>query len=145
MTDSTKLNQAAAHETGVYQDPAAEDRIVVAYSTDSAAFKARDDLVAHGIPEDSIQVLHHGNKDEFSNMFPESGGFLDSIRSLFISDQEIDSTDDKRRGYAVLCVTPTPATDRARLVSLISDTHPQNFDAKLEQWRQAAYEASKTT
>ena len=146
-TNTTRiLNQEAAHDTALY-DPAVHDNQIVAmYETDEQATSAREALVAAGLPSGAVEMISR-NTDAGplggANAEDRDSGFWKSIKSLFApgTDQN-DYGHAIGRGHAMLVVTPTADMDRRHAVHAIEQTHPVDFDAKLEEWRQAGYDTA---
>ena len=129
------------HDTGLY-DPARDDnRIVAVYETTERAVTARDLLVKAGVPSGDMQML---DQSQMPGTTPV-GDVTDhsiwaSIKSLFVPDEDAYGyAEGVRRGHAVLSVDPTNATDRHRVIEVLESTDPIDFDARLEEWRQAGY------
>ena len=141
-TRADTLNQAAAHDTGIYDPNVHDNQIVAMYETDAQARAARDTLVSNGVPERAIRV-NTGEQNPLAggvDYEPNNTGFWGSIKSLFMPDEEAHGyAEGVRRGHAILVVQPDATMDRHRIVELLESTDPVDFDAKLEEWRQAGY------
>ncbi len=141
---SDSLNAGAAHDTGLY-DPARHDnQIVGLYETNAQAAAARDALLAAGIASSAIQLVdrsntgqgtvEHGGTDE---------GFWGAVKSLFAPEEDVTAYHHAvDRGHAMVVVTPSQGVDRSRVIEVLEGTNPIDFDAKLEEWRQAGYDYS---
>ncbi len=146
--DTANLNQEAAHDTALY-DPAVHDNQIVAmYETDEDAAAARDTLVKAGISADAIQTISRStDSGELggSNAEDRTNGFWEAVRSLFASGHEQEQYGHAvGRGHAMLVLTPTADMDRRHAIHALEATHPVDFDARLEEWRQAGYETANT-
>jgi hypothetical protein len=140
-TRADSLNQAAAHDTGLYDPNVHDNQIIAMFENDAKARAARDALVSSGIPESAI---HLSGKDQgvadVSNAEDAGGGLWGAIKSLFMPDEEAHGyAEGVRRGHAVLVVQPTAEMDRHQIIAVIERSDPVDFDAKLEEWRQAGY------
>ncbi len=139
---SDTLNQAAARETGIYNPNVHDNQIVAMYETDARARAARDVLVSNGIPEHAIQITA-GEQDRLAggaDYEHSNSGLWASIKNLFMPHEEAYGyAEGVRRGHAVLVVQPDATVDRHQIVELLESTNPVDFDAKLEEWRQAGY------
>ena len=135
------LNQAAAHDTGLYDPNVHDNQIVAMFEDDEKARAARDALVANGVPESAI---HLSNRDQgvadVTTAEDAGGGLWSAIKSLFMPDEEAHGyAEGVRRGHAVVVVQPTAEMDRHRVITVLESSNPIDFDAKLEEWRQAGY------
>ncbi len=141
-TRTDTLNQEAAHDTGIYDPNIHDNQIVAMYETEAQARAARDTLISNGVPERAIHV-NAGEQDHIAagaDYERNNTGFWGSIKSLFMPDEEAHGyAEGVRRGHAVLVVRPDATMDRHRIVELLESTDPVDFDAKLEEWRQAGY------
>ena len=144
--DSAKLNQAAAHDTSLYDENVHDNQIVAMYDTDAQARSAKDALVAKGVSAGSIQVVSRGTDTGTLggvNAEDDNGGVWGALRSLFVPDDDRSAYSHAvGRGHAMLVVTPAAGSDRVALVHALEATGPVDFDAKLEEWRQAGYDHS---
>ena len=135
---SGTTNDGGMH-TGVY-DPALHDNQIVAiYETEGRARAARDALVAAGIPTSTIQVL---DRDAGIDGAPATDeGFWGAIKGLFAPEEETSAYNHAiNRGHAMLVVMPTAEMDRARIIQVLEETDPIDFDAKLAEWRESGYD-----
>lgn len=149
MTDPTatsaQLNQEAAHDTGLYDPHVHDNQVVALYDTDAHAQAARDALVNSGVPPHAIQLASQASSGSHPQAASQEGegGIWAAIRSLFVPDEDRAAYSHAvGRGHAVLLVTPEPGMDRQQMVRVLQGTGPVDFDAKLEQWRQAGYDAA---
>ncbi len=139
------LNQTAAHDPALY-DPAVHDnQIVAVYETDADANAARDALLGAGIPQAAIQVVDKTYGDAAGPSSAEDrnqGGFLGTLKSLFVPSEDVSTGYGEAivRGHAMLILTPDATMDRQRAIQVLEESNPIDFDAKLEEWRQAGYE-----
>ncbi len=143
--DAPRLNQAAAHDTGLY-DPAVHDNQIVAlYETDAEARAAQDVLVRAGFAANAMQVMSRdtGSASAATELSSSDGGLWGSIKSLFVPDEERNTYNSAiARGHAMLVVTPDRTMDRQHLIHTLEQTAPLDFDAKLEEWRQTGYDTT---
>lgn len=142
------LNQAAAHDSGIYDPNVHDNQIVAMYETDARAQAARDALVSNGVPERAIRVAA-GEQDRFAGGVDydrNDSGLWGAIKSLFMPDEEAHGyAEGVRRGHAILVVQPDATMDRHQIIEFLERTDPVDFDAKLEEWRQAGYSYPRTT
>ena len=147
MSDSVYTNtnrspsMTGAHDTGLY-DPARHDnRIVAVYETAERAAAARDMLIKAGVAQGDVQILDQSQVPATTPAGDSTDqGIWSSIKSLFVPDEDAHSyTEGLRRGHAVLSVDPTNAADRHHVIEVLESTDPVDFDARLEEWRQAGY------
>lgn len=141
-TRASTLNQTAAHDTGLYDPNVHDNQIVALYDSEAHARAARDTLVANGVPQQAIRITDR-EQDRFVGGVDyehNDTGIWGAIKSLFMPDEDAHGyAEGVRRGHAILVVQPDAAMDRHRLVELLEGTSPVDFDAKLEEWRQAGY------
>ena len=136
------LNQAAAHDTGLYDPNVHDNQIVALYETDAQARAAQSKLTSAGFPAAAMQVVSRdsSNTGTTSASGAADEGLWGSIKSLFVPDEDRTTYNTAvNRGHAMLVVTPSMSMDRQRLIQTLESTDPLDFDAKLEEWRQAGY------
>ncbi len=133
MSDINQL-----HDTHLY-DPDRHDNQIVAFFEDRhAAERARDTLVSAGTPATAIEIID--NPPEPTAEADTVGDqVLSAFMGLFSSDHDHDYVHAVQRGHAMLVLTPQPGADRPALIAALEHAGPIDFDAKLEQWRQAGY------
>ena len=147
MSDSVYTNTnrspaiTGAHDTGLYDPDRHDNRIVAVYETSERAALARDMLVKEGVPPGDVQVLDQSQMPVTTPAGDATDqGIWASIKSLFVPDEDAHTyAEGVRRGHAVLSVDPTNASDRHRIIEVLESTDPIDFDARLEEWRQAGY------
>ena len=136
------LNQTAAHDTGIYDPNVHDNQIVAMYETDTQAQAARSSLLSNGIPERAIRITDR-SQDNFSGGVDyerSDAGLWGAVKSLFMPDEEAHGyAEGVRRGHAILIVQPDATMDRHRIIEVLESSDPVDFDAKLEEWRQAGY------
>ena len=141
-TRSTTLNQTAAHDSGLYDPNRHDNQIVALYETEQHARAARDALIAASIPERAIRITDR-EQDRFVggvDYEQNDGGLWGAIKSLFVPDEDAHGyAEGVSRGHAMLVVHPDATMDRHRIIEVLESTNPVDFDAKLEEWRQAGY------
>lgn len=144
-TRTDTLNQATAHDTGLYDPNVHDNQIVAMYATNEAAQNAKHQLVAAGIPAGTIEVLDQGQTSMGAGTTGgadyDSGnqGLWGAIKSLFVPDDEAHGyAEGVRRGHSVLVVHPEPG-QREQVIDILERTNPIDFDAKLEEWRSAGW------
>ena len=139
--DRTRLN-VMAQDTGLY-DPAVHDNEIVAlYDTDAQARTAQQVLVDAGVPEGAMQLVARTLGD-LGVPDQASAGIWGALKSLFVPDEDRTAYSHAiARGHAMLIVRPTADVDRTMVVRKLETTDPIDFDARLEEWRQAGYEAT---
>ena len=139
---SGATNQEAAHDTGLYDPDRHDNHIVALYDTDDQARAAHDILTRSGIPASALQMISKG-AGTLGEVDENPGGIWGAIRAMFVMDADRnDYTHAVGRGHAVLLVVPTPDMDRQKVIRLLEETSPVDFDARLEEWRQAGYDTS---
>lgn len=141
---SGNLNQAAAHDTSLYDPTIHDNQIVALYDTDAQARSAQQTLVAAGFPGPSMQIVARDAGGDMSGTAATADqGLWGSVKSLFVPDEDRTTYNTAvARGHAMLVVTPDASMDRQHLIHTLESTNPLDFDAKLEEWRQAGYTAT---
>lgn len=140
---SDALNSAAAHETGLYDPNTHDNQIVALYETMPEANKARDMLVHAGVSSESIQVMDKSADTMAGGVDYEAGnqGMWGAIKSLFVPDEEAHAYNHAiNKGHAMVVVSPARSANRETIIHTLESTNPIDFDAKLEEWRQAGYD-----
>ena len=138
------LNQAAAHDTSLYDPTIHDNQIVALYETDTEARTAQQTLVSAGFPANSMQIVaRDGGTATQGTAGVADEGLWGSIKSLFVPDEDRTTYNTAvARGHAMLVVTPSHSMDRQHLIHTLESTNPLDFDAKLEQWRQTGYDTT---
>ena len=142
---SDALNNAAAHDKGLYDPNTHDNQIVALYDTMAEANKARDMLVGAGIDAGSIQVMDKSSDTMAGGVDYEAGhqGMWGAIKSLFIPDDEAHAYNHAiSRGHAMVVVAPARTANREHIIHTLEASNPIDFDAKLEEWRQSGYDYS---
>ena len=131
---------AASYGSGNYDPDMHDNKIVAMYETTAAAEAARDTLKDAGVPLRAIYIVDR-SFDRRGDTDSEVGtGVWGAIKSLFMPDEDAHGfAEGVRRGHSMLVVDPTGLPDRQRIIELLENTDPVDFDAKLEEWRQAGY------
>ncbi|MDT7950558.1 MAG: hypothetical protein RQ966_03540 [Acetobacteraceae bacterium] len=142
---SDTYNAGAAHDSGFYDPTKHDNQIVAVFEDQAAARAARDKLVDAGVPDGQVQVVAEVAGDAAkgaSEAEDRAVGdqILSAFMSLFTHDDHKDFTHAVNQGHAMIVVTPTGDTDRHRVIQILEQSHPIDFDAKLEEWRQAGYD-----
>ena len=80
------LNQAAAHDTGLYDPNVHDNQIVALYETDAQARAAQSKLTSAGFPAAAMQVVSRdsSNTGTTSASGAADEGLWGSIKSLFV-------------------------------------------------------------
>ena len=124
--------------------------------TVTAFFDSRTDaeeaisrLHAAGIPHDSVRLTpgHEGTTGTAGTQsFPEaSAGLWDSLRDLFIPDEDRHTyAEGLRRGGFLVSVSASDA-DYERVIDILDDEGTIDIDERAESWRSEGWSASSTT
>ncbi len=140
------FNAGAAHDTGLYDPNRHDNQIVAVFADRAAASRARDALLGAGIPQDAVETLEGAAGDaapgaSHAEDRNQEVGIWGAIKNLFAPEQEHGGYREALgRGHAMVVVTPTPQTDRHRAIQVLEASEPIDFDAKLAEWRQSAYD-----
>jgi len=145
---SESLNTGAAHDTGLYDPNRHDNQIVAVYENRTQAEAARDALLNAGIPQTAVEVLDRtsgdalpgGTRAEDRN---QDEGFWGAVKNLFAPEDDYNAYNHAiGRGHAMVMVIPSANMDRHRIIQVLEASGPVDFDAKLEEWRQAGYDYS---
>lgn len=144
---SDLYNAGAAHDTGLYDPNRYDNQIVAVFENRTDADRARDALLGAGIPSSAIQVLDRSSGDQTAGMSRAEDrnqeGFWGAIKSLFAPEEDYATYHHAiERGHAMVVVVPTGDMDRHRAIEVLESSGPIDFDARLEEWRQAGYDRS---
>ncbi len=142
---SDALNNAAAHDSGLYDPSTHDNQIVALYDTMAEANQAKQTLVNAGIEGGSIQVMDKATDSMAGGVDYESGnqGIWGAIKSLFVPDDEAHAYSHAiDKGHAMVVVSPNRTSNREQIIHVLESTNPIDFDAKLEEWRQSGYDYS---
>ena len=144
-TRSDALNNAAAHDSGLYDPNTHDNQIVALYNTMADANAAKQALVNAGIDGGSIQVMDKSADSMAGGVDYESGnqGMWGAIKSLFVPDEDAHAYSHAiDKGHAMVVVSPNRTSNREQIIHVLEGTNPIDFDAKLEEWRQSGYDYS---
>ena len=133
----------AGHDTHLYDPDVQDNQIVALYNTDAEAQAARDKLVASGVDSSAVQVMARDADRMAGGVDYDKGdqGLWGSIKSLFMPDDEAHAYNHAvDKGHAMVVVTPARTANRHQIIDVLESTDPIDFDAKLEEWRQAGYD-----
>ncbi len=139
---SASLNQASAHETGLYDSTKHDNQIVALYETRAQADAAKAKLVAAGIDSGAVQVTDREADRMAGGVDYEAGdqGLWGSIKSMFMPDEDAHAYKHAiGAGHAMVVVTPNATANRSHIIEVLETTNPMDFDSKLEEWRQSGY------
>jgi hypothetical protein len=145
---SDSYNQAAAHDTGFYDPDRHDNQIVAVFEDIAAATRARDALMAAGVPANAVIVTSQLAGDavpgaSHSEDSAVGGDILHAFMSLFTPNS--DKTEYQHavdRGHAMVVLTAAPGLNRHRAIEVLEQSGPIDFDAKLAEWRSAGYDES---
>jgi hypothetical protein len=139
MTHQAELWKGGQHDTHLY-DPGAtqgDNPLMAVYPTVSDAAEARRRLLEAGVAGSAIDIVDRTGEQETG----PRGGLWASVRHLLIADEDVAGrAEAAERGRAVLLVRPH-VEQRADIVRLLEATAPIGFDARLEEWRSAGWNA----
>ncbi len=145
---SAGLNQASAHETGLYDHTKHDNQIVALYETRAGADAAKAKLVAAGVDGSSVQVMDREADRMAGGVDYESGnqGLWGSLKSMFMPDEDAHAYSHAiGAGHSMVVVTPGASADRSQIIHVLESTNPMDFDSKLEEWRQSGYTSPTKT
>ena len=140
MAEPTSDLAPAGHDVHLYDPSIHDNQIVAVYDTMDQAEAARTALMGAGIDGGAIELID-GNRTG-SGQAPDQG-FWGAVKNLFAPDEEaLDFRHAMGRGHAMVIVHPDQTANREQVIHVLEGTSPLDFDAKLEEWRQAGYDYS---
>ena len=149
MSGSTETS-TTGHDTHLYDPDRHDNQIVAVFHDRAAAERARDALIQAGTPASAIEIIDQppGSTAGLTGTAEDSGSvgsqIMNAFTSLFSSDHDQHYAQAVERGHAMLVLSPQPGTDRHAMVAALEQSGPIDFDAKLEEWRQAGYDQDGT-
>ena len=141
MAEPTTDLAPAGHDVHLYDPNIHDNQIVAIYDTRAQAEAARTALTNAGVDNGAIEVIDK----EASTAAPhaDQAGFWGTIKSLFAPDEDAHAYGTAMgRGHAMVIVYPAQTANRRQIIDVLESTSPLDFDAKLEEWRQAGYDYS---
>ncbi len=139
---TSNLDSRAVHETALYDPAAHDDQIVVMFETPADAQAALDRLTAEGLAGDAA-ITERTADGANAGVNSEGGntGLWGALKGLFAQDAEVHGmAEGVNRGHALLVLHPAIET-RSRAIGVLEACNPIDFDARLEQWRTAGWQA----
>lgn len=134
------------HDTRLYDPDRDDNHIVAVFEDDAAAERAQAALLEAGVKADEVQMIAAPvaeQSSEAAGAGKKTAGdqIMDAFMSLLSSsgDHE-DYAHAIGRGHAMVVVSPSGESDRHQIIQVLERSNPIDFDAKLEEWRQAGYE-----
>jgi uncharacterized protein (TIGR02271 family) len=116
-------------------------QIMAMFDTFERARAARDRLVEEGIPSSDMDIVNRDAETGYSNFDYERNdqGFWGAIKRFFVPDEDAYGyAEGLRRGHALLVVQP-PAERHDRIVAILEEYDPIDFEAQEEEWRQSGW------
>ena len=133
------------YDTGLFDPNVHDNQIVALYDSNEEAAAARDKLIAAGLEPGAVEMMDRKADPMAGGVNYEAGdqGIWGAIKGLFMPDNDAHAYNHALdKGHAMVVVTPTSNTDRHHIIEVLESTDPIDFDAKLEEWRQAGYDYS---
>ena len=141
-SEGSQTTGTTGHDIHLYDPSAHDDQIVVMFETTQDAQSAIDHLAAAGLAGDAV-ITDRTADGANAGVNSEGGntGFFGSLKGLFAPDDEVHGyAEGVNRGHALLVLHPTLET-RRRVIEILESAGPIDFDARLEEWRTAGWEA----
>jgi uncharacterized protein (TIGR02271 family) len=147
------MNDPSMPERTLATDPASGTeagrnyQIVAMFSSFERARAARDRLLEEGIPRADMDIINRDAEEGHSSFDYERNdeGFWGAVKRLFVPDEEATGyTEGLRRGQAMLVVRP-PFDQHDRVMRILEEYDPIDFDAQEEEWRKAGWTATAPT
>ena len=137
MTEGPTTMNGPLHTPNV----ALDDRLISAtFANSQAAHAAKEKLVGAGIPEGSVLIGSHADRDQgvAASTEPSDKNIIGRIREAILpEDSERQERSAVANDDALLEVRP-PADLVEAAVRIIEQSGPTRFDADLERWRNKA-------
>lgn len=140
------MSTSTAHDAHLYDPDRHDNQIVAVFEDRAAAERARDALVQAGSPTGSIEIIDQpaSTAQQASENGTVGDQILGAFMGLFSSNHDHDYAHAVERGHAMLVLTPQAGADRHQMIEALEQNGPVDFDAKLEEWRQAGYDKDGT-
>ena len=140
MAEPTADLAPAGHDVHLYDPNIHDNQIVAVYDTMQQAEAAKSELRNAGVDGAAIELID-GNRTGIDQA--PDGGFWGAVKSIFAPDEEaLAFRHAMGRGHAMIIVHPAQTANREQIITVLEETGPVDFDAKLEEWRQAGYDYS---
>ena len=140
MAEPTIDLAPAGHDVHLYDPNIHDNQIVAVYDTMQQAEAAKSELRNAGVDGAAIELID-GNRTGIDQA--PDGGFWGAVKSIFAPDEEaLAFRHAMGRGHAMIIVHPAQTANREQIITVLEKTGPVDFDAKLEEWRQAGYDYS---
>ena len=140
MAEPTTGRAPAGHDVHLYDPSIHDNQIVAVYDTMQQAEVAKAELMDAGVDGAAIELID-GNRTSVDPA--PDGGFWGAVKSIFAPDEEaLAFRHAMGRGHAMIVVYPAQTANREQIITVLDATGPIDFDAKLEEWRQAGYDYS---
>lgn len=126
-----------------WSDDGRSGQIVAMFGTFERARAARDRLAEEGIPSSDMDIVNRDAETGYSNFDYERNdqGFWGAIKRFFVPDEDAYGyAEGLRRGHAMLVVRP-PAERHDRVVAILEEYDPIDFEAQEEEWRKSGWAA----
>lgn len=121
-----------------------EHTIVALYDSLDHANAAQRDLIAAGIPQDRITLTAEARSDE-TGTATESGGFMATLRSLFVPDTDVNAYAEGVRHGGKLITARVGESDVDRTIDILERHDPIDIDQRYESAHRADYTAEVST
>jgi uncharacterized protein (TIGR02271 family) len=122
-------------------------QVVAMFDSLERARAARDRLVEDGIPSADIDLINRDAEPGHSNYGYErtDEGFWGAVKRFFVPDEHAAGyTEGLRRGHAMLVVRP-PFERHDRVVEILENYEPIDFDTREEEWRKTGWTGAAPT
>lgn len=140
MAEPTTDRAPAGHDVHLYDPSIHDNQIVAVYDTMQQAEAAKAELMDAGVDGAAIELID-GNRTGIDQA--PDGGFWGAVKSIFAPDEDaLAFRHAMGRGHAMIVVYPAQTANREQIITVLDATGPIDFDAKLEEWRQAGYDYS---
>jgi len=115
-------------------------QVVAMFETFERANEARAGLVDAGVPASEMEIVNDDRGDVAAPDVRREEGAWSSIRQFFFPEEDYRGYEEGlRRGHAMLVVRPG-AGERERVIQLLEDFEPVDFDAEVAEWRKTGWQ-----
>ena len=118
-----------------------EHHVVAMFETYDQARSARDRLAQAGVQPNEMDILDRNAEPSDASFTYEhtEEGVWGAIKRFFMPESDVHHyAEGWQRGHAMLVVRPRPE-QRERVIEILEQSNPIDFDARTEEWRQAGW------
>jgi uncharacterized protein (TIGR02271 family) len=118
-------------------------RIIAVFDSQSAAQRAREELIELGLPTEDVSIIDQSSQElSAEGGSGERGGFWAHIKAMFMPDEDRATLDEciRRGGYVLSATVSDPYADEA--IRRLDDAGAVDLEQRSAQWGTTAGEDS---